>query len=71
MKKKDQYTPGIDRAAEEALREEANKPAPLYDKTDRNFQRDYQGQQQGNSKDITTSQQDAKGSGSGEERDII
>lgn len=70
MKKDAQRT--NDRAAEEALRDEANKPEPLYDKTNRNFQRMNQGPQQGTTHDpeVTGSEQ-SKGSSKGEEKDII
>lgn len=70
MDKKDQYSPKNDPAAREALRDEANKPEPLYDKTDRNFQRHNQGPQEGTTNDPEISDEN-KGSSSGEEKDII
>jgi hypothetical protein len=72
MDKKDQYSPKNDPAAQEALRDEANKPEPLYDKTDRNFQRENQGPQEGSNKDVTGEEQhQQEGSSSEEEKDII
>lgn len=72
MDTKDQYSSKNDPAAQDALRDEANKPAPLYDKTDRNFQRENQGPQQGNNHDVTSEEQhEQEGSSSGEEKDII
>jgi hypothetical protein len=65
MNRKDQYSPKNDRAAQEALRDEANKPEPLYNKTDRNFQQASQGDAKDNN--ITGRQ----GSASKEEKDII
>jgi hypothetical protein len=70
MDKKDQYNPKNDPAAREALRDEANKPEPLYDKTDRNFQRQNQGPQDGTTNDPVDEQQ-PEGSSSEEEKDII
>lgn len=70
MSNKDQYNPNNDKAAQDALKDEANKPGPLYDKTNRNFQRQYQGPQQGSTND-NVEQQDQKGSSSNEEKDII
>lgn len=65
-------TPKNDPAAQDALRDEANKPEPLYDKTDRNFQRENQGPQQGNNHDVTGKEEhEQEGSSSGEEKDII
>ncbi|MCE3281821.1 MAG: hypothetical protein K0Q66_558 [Chitinophagaceae bacterium] len=55
-----------DPTAEEALRDEANKPEPLYDKTIRNFQRAEQdGETPGAGNDS-----EHKGSSSPEEKDI-
>ena len=71
MDRKDQYNPKNDRAAQDALRDEANKPDPLYDKTNRNFQRHHQGPQQGSTSDPEISDQHKEGSSSGEEKDII
>jgi uncharacterized protein YdaT len=71
MDKKDHYSPKNDPAAREALRDEANKPEPLYDKTDRNFQRHNQGPQQGSTSDPEMSDQQNEGSSSEEEKDII
>jgi hypothetical protein len=73
MDKKDQYSPGNDPAAQDALRDEANKPDPLYDKTNRNFQRPNQESQQGTTNDPVgrQQQQEPEGSSSEEEKDII
>lgn len=71
MQGKDQPNNQRDRAAEEALRDEVNKPAPLYNKTDRNFQRENQGPQSGSTNDPVNEQQGGEGSSSGEEKDII
>lgn len=71
MDKKDRYNPKNDQAAREALRDEANKPEPLYDKTDRNFQRQNQGPQDGTTSDPEISGQENEGSSSDEEKDII
>ncbi len=71
MDKKDKYNQKNDPAAQDALRDEANKPEPLYDKTDRNFQRENQGPQQGNNHDVTNEEHEQEGSSSGEEKDII
>lgn len=71
MDKKDQYNPKNDPAAQDALRDEANKPAPLTDKTDRNFQRLNQGPQQGTTNDPEFSDKQQEGSSSEEEKDII
>jgi uncharacterized protein YdaT len=70
MDNKDQYSPKNDPAAQDALREEANKPDPLYDKTDRNFQREDQGPQSGSTND-PVNEEEEKGSSSKEEKDII
>jgi hypothetical protein len=59
-----------DRQDEEPLREETNKPVPLNNKAERNFQRQNQGPQQ----DIITNPvtgEERDGSSSGEEKDII
>jgi hypothetical protein len=69
MDNKDQNKPGNDAAAQEALRDESNKPEPLYNKTDRNFQRENQGPQSGSTNDNVNEQQE--GSSSKEEKDII
>jgi hypothetical protein len=72
MEKKDQYRPANDPAAQEALRDETNKPEPLYDKTDRNFQRANQGPQEGTTHDPVDEQEEVPGgSSSEEEKDII
>ena len=71
MDKKDQYSPSNDPAARDALRDEANKPDPLYDKTNRNFQRQNQGPQDGTTSDPEISDQQNEGSSSAEEKDII
>jgi hypothetical protein len=62
--------PLSDRPAEKELREETNKPAPLFNKTDRNFQRQNQGPQDGTSSD-PVSEDKPDGSSSDEEKDII
>lgn len=73
MDRKDQYNPGNDPAAQDALRDEANKPRPLYDKTNRNFQRPNQESREGTTSDPVDQQQqqEAEGSSSEEEKDII
>jgi len=71
MDKNNEYNPKNDPAAQEALRDEANKPEPLYDKTDRNFQRQNQGPQSGSANDPVNEQQPEQGSSSDEEKDII
>jgi hypothetical protein len=69
----------------EGVRDKANKPEPLYDKTDRNFQRQDQGPLEGNMHELDGKEDDLgrkeeenvivqehpKGSSSGEEKDII
>jgi hypothetical protein len=69
MNSKNQYSPKNDRAAQEALRDEANKPEPLYNKTDRSFQRTED--EDVNDKETTGRQAGTKGSASKEEKDII
>ncbi len=68
----------------DGVRDEANKPEPLYDKTDRNFQRQDQGQLHGDMNELDGKQDDLgrkeeenvivqeqpKGSSSDEEKDI-
>lgn len=68
----------------EGVRDEANKPEPLYNKTDRNFQRQVQDSLRGNMHELDGKQDDLgrkeeenviiqehpKGSSSGEEKDI-
>ncbi len=71
MDKKDQNMPSNDPAARQALRDEANKPEPLYDKTDRNFQRQNQGLQDGTTNDPEMTGEENGGSSSDEEKDII
>lgn len=73
MDKRDDSFPKNDPAAQDGLRDESNKPEPLYNKTDRNFQRQNQGPQDGSTHDpkVTGKQQEEEGSSSGEEKDII
>lgn len=71
MNRKEQNVPQSDRETQDALRDEANKPEPLYDKTNRNFQRQSQDQQQGNNHDKVSGTDDHDGSSSPEEKDII
>lgn len=71
MDKKEQYSPKNDPAAREALRDEANKPGPLYDKTGRNFQRQNQGPQEGTTSDPVINDEQKESSSSDEEKDII
>ena len=71
MDKKDEFIPSNDPAAKDALRDEANKPEPLYDKTDRNFQRQNQAPQDGTTNVPEMSNDQIEGSSSGEEKDII
>lgn len=72
MNRDDKFSPKNDPAAQEALREEGNKPDPLYNKTDRNFQRQNQGPQNGTTHDaVMENEQEAERSSSNEEKDII
>lgn len=71
MNRKNPTTPIQDAASQDALRDESNKPEPLYEKTDRNFQQADQSGIDSRHNGSTSAQGNIKGSTSGEERDII